>query len=86
MAPAKPTPEAKRKKATHRTENGLPLHSHETLIAELATRCRNTCRITLDPSAPTVPQLTRPTETQRRARNLIVMFPVTTPALAQFFA
>ena len=79
MVPVKPTPEAKRKKATHRTENGLPLHSLETLIAELATRCRNTCRITSDPSTPTVPQLTRPTETQRRTRNLIVMFPVTTP-------
>ena len=31
VSPAKPTPEAKRKKATHRTENGLPLHSLETL-------------------------------------------------------
>ncbi len=59
---------------------GPPLHSFETLIAELATRCRNTCRITSDPSAPTVPLLTQPTETQSRARNLIDMFPVPTPA------
>ncbi len=80
VAPAKPSPAAKRKKATRRTEDGLPLHSFETLIAELATRCRNTCRIDSDPSAPSVPQLTQPTETQRRARNLIDMFPVPTPA------
>ena len=80
VAPARPTPEAKRKKATRRTEDGLPLHSLDTLIAELATRCRNTCRITSDPNAPTVPLLTQPTETQRRARNLIDMFPVPTPA------
>ncbi|MFQ5567510.1 MAG: IS1634 family transposase [Paracoccaceae bacterium] len=76
VAPAAPTPEAKRKKARRRTEDGLPLHSFETLMAELATRCRNTCRITSDPSAPAFQQLTQPTETQRRARALIDTFPV----------
>ena len=76
VAPAKPTPQAKRKKALRRTEDGLALHSFETLIAELATRCRNTCRITSDPTAPAILQLTQPTETQRRARKLIDAFPV----------
>jgi hypothetical protein len=76
VAPARPTPAAKRKKARRRTEDGLPLHSLDTLIAELATRCRNTCRIKSDPTAPAFPQLTEPTETQRRARDLIDMFPV----------
>ncbi len=38
VALARPTPEAKRKKATRRTEDGLPLHSLDTLIAELAHR------------------------------------------------
>jgi transposase len=76
VAPAKPTPEAKRKKAQRRTEDGLPLHSLDTLIAELATCCRNTCRIKIDPTAPTFPLLTEPTEIQRRARKLIKLFPV----------
>jgi hypothetical protein len=76
VAPAKPTPEAKRKKAQRRTNDGLALHSLETLIAELATRCRNTCRIKSDPTAPAFPQLTEPTQTQRRAQELIHAFPV----------
>jgi ribosome-associated translation inhibitor RaiA len=76
VAPAEPSPEAKRKKARRRTEDGLPLHSLDTLMAELATRCRHTCRITSDPTAPAFPQLTEATPTQRRARDLIHAFPV----------
>ena len=76
IAPAKPTPEAKPKKAQRRTEDGLPLHSLDALITELATCCRNTCRIKSDPTAPTFPLLTEPTEIQRRARKLIKLFPV----------
>ncbi|MGH6894949.1 MAG: IS1634 family transposase [Geminicoccaceae bacterium] len=76
VAPATPTPHAKRKKATRRTEDGLPLHSFDTLLAELATRCRNTCRLKTDPDAPTFTQITTPTEIQRRAQDLIDAFPV----------
>jgi hypothetical protein len=72
--PSQATPAAKRKKAQCRTQIGLPLHSLDPLIAELATRCRNTCRIKSDPQASTFPQLT--TKTQRRARDLIKSFPV----------
>jgi hypothetical protein len=76
VAPATPTAHAKRKKASRRTEDGLPLHSFDTLLAELATRCRNTCRLKTDPDAPTFTQITAPTEIQRRAQDLIDAFPV----------
>ena len=80
VAAAKPTPCAQYKKARRRTDDGLALHSLETLIAELATRCRNTCRVQSDPTAPAFSLLTEPTETQRRVAQLIEMFQV--PAAA----
>lgn len=76
VAPAKPTPHARRKKATRRTDEGLPLHSLDTLIADLATRCRNTCRLGHAPDAPVLIQITAPTQLQRRAQDLIDAFPV----------
>ena len=76
VATAKPTARAREKKARRRTDDGLALHSLDTLLAELATRCRNTCRVLSDPTAPAFSLLTEPTETQRRAAQLIEMFPV----------
>jgi len=76
VAPAKPTPRAREKKARRRTDDGLALHSLDTLLAELATRCRNTCRVLSDPTAPAFSLLTEPTQTQRHAAQLIEMFPV----------
>ena len=75
-APAKPTDRARHRKACRRTDDGTPLHSLDTLIAELATRCRNTSRVPADPTAPPPSLLTEPTPTQRRAAHLIEMFPV----------
>ena len=76
VAPAKPTARARRKKASRRTDDGAPLHSLDTLLGELATRCRNTCRVPTDPSAPPLSVLTEPTPTQRHAARLIESFPV----------
>ena len=76
VAAAKPTPRAREKKARRRTDDGLALHSLDTLLAELATRCRNTCRVRSDPAAPAFSLLTEPTQTQRRVAELIEMFPV----------
>ena len=80
VATAKPTPRAREKNAGRRTDDGLALHSLDTLIAELATRCRNTCRVLCDPAAPPFALLTEPSRTQRRAAQLIEMFPVPGPA------
>ena len=54
----------------------MALPSFETLIAALATPCRNTCRIESEPEAPTVTLITEPTPLQRRAQQLIEVFPV----------
>ena len=76
VAPAKPTASAKRKKAERITEDGLPIHSFATLMAELATRCRNQCRLKADPQSPLIYQDTEPTHLQTRALELIRLFPV----------
>ena len=76
VAKTEPTPRARRKKARRRTDDGQPLHSLGTLLAELATRCRNTCRMPAQPEAPTFTLTTQPTATQRRAAELVATFPV----------
>jgi len=79
VAPAQPSAAAKKKKFTRLSAEGLPLHSFETLLAELGTRCRNRCRIKADPTAPTLQHLTDPTALQQRAFELLRTFPVTQP-------
>jgi transposase len=48
VAPAQPSESVRRKKATRVTEDGMPLHSFQTLLAELGTRCRNTAHLKID--------------------------------------
>jgi transposase len=71
VAPAQASPAVQRKKAQRTTADGLPLHSFDTLLATLGTRCRTTCRMTADPTAPRVQQLTEPTPLQARAMELL---------------
>jgi len=47
VAPAKPSRSVRRKKTTRLTADGFPVHSFDTLLADLATRCRNLCRTKL---------------------------------------
>ena len=44
VAPAEPSASAQHKKALRLSDDGLPIHSFTTLMAELATRCRHRCR------------------------------------------
>jgi transposase len=76
VLPAKPTEAAKKKKATHMTPDGLPVHSFETLKAELASRCRNTYKLKNDDSSLTFSQVPVPTALQKRAYELLALFPV----------
>jgi transposase len=76
ILPAKPSQSAKAKKATLLTEDGLPVHSFETLMAELATRGRNTYRLKSDDSGPTFKQVPDPTPLQARAYELLGLLPV----------
>lgn len=70
VAPATPSQSVRTKKATRTTEDGLPLHSFLTLLAELATRCRNTARLKSDGSR-TFQIVTEPTPLQVRAFELL---------------
>ena len=72
---AQPSACAKRKKARRVTEDGLPLHSLETLMAAMGTRARHRCRLPSEPDAPYVQRLTEPTPLQQRALELVRMFP-----------
>lgn len=71
VAPAEASASAKAKKANRVNAEGIPCHSFETLLQELATRCRNTCRIAADPTATPFQQLTEPTPFQARAFQLL---------------
>ena len=72
---AQPSASAKRKKRKRLTEDGFPLHSLETLMAQMGTRARHQCRLPSEPDAPCVQRLTEPTPLQQRAFELIRMFP-----------
>jgi hypothetical protein len=76
VLPAQPSASAKAKKATHTTPDGLPVHSFESLIAELASRARNTYRLKSDDSKLTFKQVPAPTPIQRRAYELLGLLPV----------
>jgi hypothetical protein len=62
----------KAKVSRRRLDDGTPDHSFQTLMADLSTLVRNTCR---DPSAavdtPPFEVLTTPAPAQRRAIDLI---------------
>lgn len=76
VAPAKSSASARRKKNRRATSEGLPLHSFQTLLHALATRCKNWCRFTKQKSAAPVVLFTTPTPLQERALELIKMYPV----------
>jgi transposase len=71
VKPAKPSASAKRKKTVRLTPDGLKVHSFQTLLAELATRSRNRCRVKSDPAGPIFYELTEPTPLQKRAFRLL---------------
>ena len=68
VAKAEPSPAAKRKAKKKLTDDGLPVHSFRTLLADLATLTRNTVRCG---KAPEMALLARPTEIQQRAFDLL---------------
>lgn len=74
VAPQVRSPRAKQKDETKRTEEDLPVHSFQTLLADLATLAKNRVR-----TAGVTPSefylLTRPTEVQRRAFELLGVAP-----------
>jgi hypothetical protein len=72
VAKAQSSPAAKRKAKTKQTDDGLPVHSFRSLLADLATLTRNTVRFGRD---KTFPLLATPTEIQRHALELLALKP-----------
>jgi Transposase DDE domain len=72
VAKAQSSPAAKRKAKTKRTDDGLPVHSFRTMLADLATLTRNTVRMA---GARTIVLLATPTQIQQRAFDLLGIRP-----------
>src|SRR5262250_807037 len=69
VAPAQRSPRAQRKTRTQRTDEGLPIHSFQTLLDDLATVSQN--RIRFGASQTETTMLTTPTPLQQRAFDLL---------------
>ena len=69
VAPSKRSPAAKRKNASHRTPDGLPVYDLTDLIAELGTICRN--HLHIGERAHTFTRLTTPNPVQAKALELL---------------
>ena len=76
IAPAKPSKSCERKKAAHRTVDGLPVHSFDTLMAELATRGRVTYKLQSRELSLAYNQVPELTPIQARAHELLGLLPV----------
>ena len=74
VAPAQRSKAARRKAATKRTADGLPVHSFQSLLAELATFTRNTMAMAAAPH-DTFLLYPQPTPIQLRAFELLAVQP-----------
>jgi transposase len=74
VAPAERSDAARRKQTTGRTDDGLPVHSFRSLLADLATYCRIQATTALNEKYVFTLH-TRPTPIQQRAFNLLAINP-----------
>ena len=70
VAKAPRSDKARAKQASHRTADGLPVHSFQSLIADLGTICLNTFLTALSPGHQ-ITIATRPTPIQAKAFELL---------------
>ena len=70
VAPAQRSKVAVKKQTTGVTQDGLPVHSLRTLLADLATMARNTITTAINPLYP-LTVVTRPTPVQQKAFDLL---------------
>lgn len=71
VAPATASLAAKEKKCQRETSDGLPIHSFDTLLMALSTRCRNHCHSKADPDKKDFTLITEPNALQCRAFELL---------------
>lgn len=67
VSPAERSPKAKSKDLLKRTDDGMPVHSFQTLLKDLATLTRNEVRV----GEQTLQMLATPTPVQQRALQLL---------------
>ena len=75
VKPATPSAAAQAKKADRITTDGLPVQSFDSLMMHLASRTRNHCRLSSQPSGSGLTQITEPTPLQTRALELLELYP-----------
>lgn len=75
VAPAQASANAKAKKVDRQTPDGLPVQSFDSLLMHLAGRTRNHCRLSSQPTGAGLTQLTDPTPLQKRAMELLDLYP-----------
>ena len=75
VAKAQPSRSVRNKKRDKTTPEGWPVHSFSSLLADLATRCRNTCRAGAGKRVLRFDQLTEPTPFQEHALALLGLKP-----------
>ncbi|NCC50184.1 MAG: IS1634 family transposase [Spartobacteria bacterium] len=75
VAKAQPSQSVKDKKLTKTTPQGWPVHSWDTLLTQLATRCRNTCRTGSGKTTIRFDQLTELTPFQAHVFELLEIKP-----------
>ena len=71
VAPAQPSASVRRKKSTHQTATGLPVHSFQTLLAHLGGRKRETYQVVSDPSGLTFDRLSELDPVQAETLRLL---------------
>ena len=71
VAPAEPAGEVQTKRSTRKSRTGHPLQSFSTLLAELATLCRNECVLGEGDFAITLTKETNPTPLQLEVFRLL---------------
>lgn len=74
VAKAQSSQTVQAKKLTKRTPEGWPVHSFETLLKSLATRCKNTCRTGEGKTRIQFDQLTEPTPFQSHVFKLLELY------------
>lgn len=75
VAKAEPSENARAKKRTKTTPDGWPVHSLDSLLTELATRCKNICRTGEGKTTIRFDQLTEPTPFQKHIFDLLEIKP-----------
>ncbi len=70
VAPAQRSPGAKRKAATKRTDDDTPVHSFQTMLADLATIAKNRIQPSV-PGCESFEKITCPTSNQQRILDLL---------------